>query len=79
MGEDAAAGTGHLMIIWLRHHNDHEARACSVVRPNRSQPNQPHDPGTCNRPAETAHEFRQENDDLQRLGGTPNAYFAVIA
>lgn len=50
MGEDAAAGTGHLMIIGLRHHNDHEARACSAMRPNRSQPDQPHDPGTCNRP-----------------------------
>ena len=38
------------MIIWLRHHNDHEARACSAMRLNRSQPDQPHDPGTCNRP-----------------------------
>jgi hypothetical protein len=51
MGEDAAAGTGHLMIIGLRHHNDHEARACPVMRPNRSLPDQPHEPGTCNRPA----------------------------
>ncbi|MFE3855435.1 hypothetical protein ACFXPN_30415, partial [Streptomyces griseorubiginosus] len=32
-------------------HNDQEARACSAMHPNRSQPDQPHDPGTCNRPA----------------------------
>ena len=32
-GEDAAAGTGTLMIIWLSHHNDHEARACTATRP----------------------------------------------
>lgn len=39
------------MIIGLRHHNDHEARTCPVMHPNRSQPDQPHAPGTCNRPA----------------------------
>src|SRR4051812_2224685 len=54
MGEDAAAGTDHLMIIWLGHHNDHEARACSAMRPHRSQPDQPHNPGTCNRPGAKA-------------------------
>ncbi|MDH6523278.1 hypothetical protein M2163_000217 [Streptomyces sp. SAI-135] len=32
------------MIIWLSHHNDHEARACSAIHPNRPQPDQPHDP-----------------------------------
>lgn len=29
------------MIIGLRHHNDHEARACSAMHPNRSLPDQP--------------------------------------
>ncbi|CAK7286948.1 hypothetical protein SGPA1_41208 [Streptomyces misionensis JCM 4497] len=46
MREDAAAGAGHLMIVELRHPNDHEARACSALQPNRSRPDQPPDPGT---------------------------------
>jgi hypothetical protein len=48
----AAADTEVWRPVAVR--NDHEARACPVMRPNPSQPNQPHKPGTCNRPAHLA-------------------------
>ncbi|MEU6539145.1 hypothetical protein [Streptomyces sp. NPDC047000] len=39
------------MIVELRHPNDHEARACSAMHPDRSQPHQRHDTGTRPNPA----------------------------
>ncbi|MDH6223961.1 hypothetical protein M2169_000931 [Streptomyces sp. MJP52] len=47
-GEDATAGTGHLVIVELRHPHDHEARACPAmtsigpVRNNRATPEPDH-------------------------------------
>jgi hypothetical protein len=32
--EDDTADTGTLMIIWLRHHNDHEPRVRTAIHPN---------------------------------------------
>ncbi|MGW4084962.1 RHS repeat-associated core domain-containing protein [Streptomyces sp. NPDC004822] len=50
------------MIVELRHPNDHEARACSAMRPNRSRSDQRHDPGTRPRPAGLTHIGAREYD-----------------
>ncbi|GEC05274.1 hypothetical protein SSP24_29290 [Streptomyces spinoverrucosus] len=44
--ERTGQALGHLLIIGLRRPNDHAAGACPVMCLNRSQPDQPHSPGT---------------------------------
>ncbi|MET9871842.1 hypothetical protein ABZZ16_38050, partial [Streptomyces sp. NPDC006386] len=44
--------------LGIRHRNDHEGRACSALRPNRSLPDQPYDPETCNCPGVSVSSMR---------------------